>query len=68
MVLLSIGVRPNSMLAKDAGLELNKRGGIVVNEHMETSQSDIYALGDVIEVTNFISKEKNYDPTSRTGK
>lgn len=62
MVLLSIGVRPNSMLAKDAGLELNKRGGIVVNEHMETSQSDIYALGDVIEVTNFISKEKTMIP------
>lgn len=62
MVLLSIGVRPNSMLAKDAGLELNKRAGIVVNEHMETSQSDIYALGDVIEVTNFISKEKTMIP------
>lgn len=62
MVLLSIGVRPNSMLAKDAGLELNKRGGIVVNEHMETSQSDIYALGDVIEITNFISKEKTMIP------
>lgn len=62
MVLLSIGVRPNSMLAKDAGLEINKRGGIVVNEHMETSESDIYALGDVIEVTNFISKEKTMIP------
>lgn len=62
MVILSIGVKPNSLLAKDAGLELNQRGGIVVDEHMETSEKDIYAIGDVIEVANFISKEKTMIP------
>lgn len=58
MVILSIGVRPNSKLAKDAGLELNKRGGIVVDKYLRTSDPDIYAVGDVIEVEEFISKDK----------
>lgn len=62
MVLLSIGVNPNSLLAKNAGISLNKKGGIIVNEHMETSEKDIYAIGDVIEVANFISKEKTMIP------
>ena len=53
MVLLSIGVRPNSQLAKDAGLELNARGGIVVDEYMRTSDPDIYAVGDAVEVEDF---------------
>ncbi|WMJ78212.1 MULTISPECIES: FAD-dependent oxidoreductase [unclassified Sedimentibacter] len=56
MVLLSIGVRPNSKLAKDAGLELNQRGGIVVDKYLKTSDPNIYALGDVIEVEEFINK------------
>jgi NADPH-dependent 2,4-dienoyl-CoA reductase/sulfur reductase-like enzyme/peroxiredoxin family protein/TusA-related sulfurtransferase/rhodanese-related sulfurtransferase len=58
MVILSIGVRPNSQLAKEAGLELNQRGGIVVDKHLKTSDPDIYAVGDVIEVEEFISKGK----------
>lgn len=58
MVILSIGVRPNSGLAKAAGLELNQRGGIVVNEYLQTSDEDIYAVGDVIEVNDFVSGEK----------
>jgi len=62
LVLLSIGVRPNSSLAQEAGLELNARGGIVVDEHLVTSDPDIYAIGDVIEVTDFISKEKTMVP------
>lgn len=56
MVLLSIGVRPNSRLAMDAGLELNQRGGIIVDKYLKTSDPDIYALGDVIEVEEFINK------------
>lgn len=56
MVILSIGVRPNSQLAKDAGLELNQRGGVVVDKYLKTSDPDIYALGDVIEVEDFINK------------
>ncbi|NYB75863.1 DsrE/DsrF/DrsH-like family protein [Sedimentibacter hydroxybenzoicus DSM 7310] len=58
MVILSIGVRPNSQLAKDAGLQLNQRGGIVVDKYLKTSDPSIYALGDVIEVEEFINKGK----------
>lgn len=56
MVILSIGVRPNSQLAKDAGLKLNERGGIVVDENLLTSEPNIYAVGDVIEVEDYINK------------
>lgn len=52
MVILSIGVKPDSRLAKEAGLETGETGGIVVNEFMQTSDKDIYALGDAIEFTN----------------
>ena len=57
MVLLSIGVRPNSELAGEAGLKLNGRGGILVDEMLRTSEENIYALGDVIEVENYVLKE-----------
>lgn len=57
MVLLSIGVRPNSELAKEAGLELNAKGGILVDETLQTSAENIFAVGDVIEVENYILKE-----------
>ena len=60
MVILSVGVRPESSLAKDAGLELGARGTIAVNEHLQTSNKDIYAIGDAVEVKNIISgKEVN---------
>ncbi len=55
MVILSIGVSPNNMLAKKSGLTLGERGGIVTNENMLTSDPDIYAAGDVVEVTDFVS-------------
>ena len=57
MVLLSIGVRPNSELAREAGLKLNSRGGILVDEMLRTSEESIYAVGDVIEVENYVLKE-----------
>ena len=56
MVLLSIGVKPNSGLAREAGLKVNERGGIVTDKYLRTSDPDIYAVGDVIEVENFILK------------
>ena len=56
-VVLSVGVRPNSALARAAGLELGGRGGIVVNEKMQTSDPDIYAVGDVAEVRDFVFGE-----------
>lgn len=62
LVILSIGVRPNSEIAKAAGLELNPRGGIVVDHTLKTSDPDIYAVGDVIEVVDFISKERTMIP------
>ena len=55
LVILSVGVRPESILAKDAGLDLGARGAIIVNEHLQTSDPDIYALGDAVEVKNLIS-------------
>jgi NADPH-dependent 2,4-dienoyl-CoA reductase/sulfur reductase-like enzyme/peroxiredoxin family protein/rhodanese-related sulfurtransferase/TusA-related sulfurtransferase len=58
MVILSIGVRPESKLAKEAGLELGERGHIVVNDYLQTSDPDIYAIGDVIEVYNPIIGKK----------
>ena len=62
LVILAIGVRPNSSLAKEAGLPLNERGGIVTDDHMRTSDPYIYAVGDVAEVTDFLSKEKTMIP------
>ncbi|RDU23530.1 FAD-dependent oxidoreductase [Anaerosacchariphilus polymeriproducens] len=62
MVILSIGIKPNSALAKDAGLELNERGGVVVDKYLKTSNSNIYAVGDVIEVDNYITKNKTMIP------
>ncbi len=55
MVLLSIGVRPETKLAKDAGLAIGERGGIAVNDYMQTSDADIYALGDAVEVRHLVT-------------
>ncbi|MDD2217804.1 MAG: DsrE/DsrF/DrsH-like family protein, partial [Eubacteriales bacterium] len=62
LVILSIGVRPNSELAKNAGLEINARGGVAVDAYMRTSDPDIYAVGDVIEVEDYIFKEPTMVP------
>lgn len=62
MVIMSIGVKPESILAKEANLELNSRGSIVVNDRMQTSDKNIYALGDAAEITNFVTKEKGFIP------
>ena len=55
IVIISIGVKPDSSLAKDAGLKLDDRGGIVVDGNMLTSDPDIFAVGDAIEVVDGIS-------------
>lgn len=55
MVLLSIGVRPEVKLAKEAGLSLGRTGGIAVNDCMQTSDPDIYALGDAVEVRHLVT-------------
>jgi NADPH-dependent 2,4-dienoyl-CoA reductase/sulfur reductase-like enzyme/rhodanese-related sulfurtransferase len=55
IVILAIGVRPETALAKMAGLEIGQRGGIRVDEHMHTSDPDIFAVGDAIEVKDFVT-------------
>lgn len=57
MVILSIGVKPDSRVAAEAGLEIGERGGIRVNEFLQTSDPDIYAVGDAIEYPNPITKQ-----------
>ena len=55
LAILCIGVRPESNLAKEAGLSLNEKGAIIVNSKMQTSDENIYALGDAVEVQNIIT-------------
>ena len=55
IVILAIGVRPETTLAKAAGLELGKRGGIRVDDQMRTSNPDIFAVGDAVEVKDFVT-------------
>jgi CoA-disulfide reductase len=62
MVIMSVGVRPESSLAKSAGIEVNKRGAIVVDDHMKTSNPDIYAVGDAIQIKDFITGEFGFIP------
>ena len=57
MAALAIGVTPDTALAKDAGIQLGLKGSIVVNDRMETSVPDIYAVGDAVQVKNFVTGE-----------
>lgn len=72
MVLLSIGVRPATVLAQQAGLKLGETGGIWVDEHLETSAKDIYAVGDAIEYPHPLTGKPwlNYlaNPANRQGR
>jgi NADPH-dependent 2,4-dienoyl-CoA reductase/sulfur reductase-like enzyme/rhodanese-related sulfurtransferase len=58
MVLLSIGVRPTLQLAKDAGLEIGEAGGLLVNDKLQTSDKDIYAAGDMVEIEHRVNNKK----------
>ena len=62
MIVLGVGVRPENKLAVAAGLEVGPRGGIRVNEHLQTSDPDIYAVGDAIEVKDFVTGEPTQVP------
>jgi NADPH-dependent 2,4-dienoyl-CoA reductase/sulfur reductase-like enzyme/rhodanese-related sulfurtransferase len=62
LVILGVGVRPENKLAVDAGLEVGPRGGIRVNDHLQTSDPDIYAVGDAIEVTDVVTGEQTQVP------
>ena len=62
LVILSVGVRPDTELAKNAGLKLNERGGITVNEFMQTSDPDVYAAGDAVEVVDAVTGQPSQIP------
>ena len=62
MIIMSVGVRPETAIAKDCGIELNPRGSIVVNNKMQTNIPNIYAVGDAVEVEDFITKKPAFIP------
>lgn len=62
LVILSVGVRPETALARDCGIALNSRGSILVNSRMQTSLPGIYAVGDAVEVQNFVTKAPAFLP------
>jgi NADPH-dependent 2,4-dienoyl-CoA reductase/sulfur reductase-like enzyme/rhodanese-related sulfurtransferase len=66
LVVVAIGVRPNTELAIDAGLEIGPTRAIAINENMQTSDPDIYAGGDCVESTHLVTGEKMYAPLGST--
>jgi CoA-disulfide reductase len=58
MLIMAVGVRPETKIAHDAGISLNERGFIIVSEHLQTSEPDIYAVGDAIETTDIVTGAK----------
>lgn len=60
LIIMAIGVKPETTLAKNAGLEVNR--GIIVNEYLQTSNSDIYAAGDSVEIKDFVNGENALIP------
>ncbi len=72
IVILSLGVRPDTALARTAGLEIGERGGIRVDDHLRTSDPDIFAVGDAIEVKDFVTGQGSLvalaGPANRQGR
>jgi len=66
LVLLALGVRPNTSLAQNAGLTIGATGGISVNQYLQTSDPDIYAGGDCVENVNWITQQKMLSPLGST--
>ncbi len=62
LAVVAIGVNPNTRLARESGLAIGETGGILVDEHMQTSDPDIYAVGDCIELPNLITGKKVLAP------
>ena len=62
MIILSVGVRPETAIARDCGIELNPRGSIIVNNKMQTNIPNIYAVGDAVEVEDFLTKKPAFIP------
>ena len=62
MVIMSVGVRPETAIAKECGIETNSRGSIIVDSKMHTNIPNIYAVGDAVEVKNFITNAPSFIP------
>ena len=62
IIIMSVGVRPETSLAKDCGIEVNRRGSIIVDRHMKTNIQNIYAVGDAVEAEDFITKSPAFIP------
>jgi len=62
IVIMAVGVAPNTQLAADAGLEIGQNGFIVVNDHMQTSDPDIYAGGDCVQIKNLVTGKPGFFP------
>lgn len=62
MVIMSVGVRPETALARDCGIKLNRRGSIVTDRRMKTNIPDIFAVGDAVEVEDFITRSPAFVP------
>lgn len=62
MVILSVGVRPETSLAQECGIKTNKRGSIIVDRNMKTNIPHIYAVGDAVEVDDFVTKSPAFIP------
>lgn len=62
LIIVSIGVKPETNLAKEADLKTNEKGSIIVNEKLQTLDEDIYALGDAIQVNNYVTRQPAYIP------
>ena len=62
MLIMAVGVLPETAIAREAGLEVNSRGSIVVNSKMQTSDPSIYAVGDAVEVVDFVTGQKTFVP------
>lgn len=72
MVIMSVGVRPETSLAKDCGIVLNSRGSIIVDSRMRTNIPNIFAVGDAVEVKNYVTKSAAFiplaDPANKQGR
>lgn len=62
ILIMAIGVKPETAIAKAAGIALNEKGSIIVDDNMLTSNSDIYAVGDAVEITDFITNKASFIP------
>ncbi|MBE5731097.1 MAG: CoA-disulfide reductase, partial [Clostridiales bacterium] len=62
MVIMSVGVKPETAFLSGSGIATNARGSIIVDEHMRTSAEDIYAVGDAVEILSFITKQPAFIP------